>query len=357
MPPAEPTFDKMRPNLISSQLIITFFFLIGGMCSTAGAVDTPASATQPSIIYDKFEDRTIVSIDVAGIKIGYAYSGKQQIGYRDNLILIARYGETPRDGSLIFLIDGEIRVSLELATDGRGMITSDWLAQFTKAKSVDVNIGATVDGTRFTNDQLQSITSLLKQAGYYSETRLKDKETQRRAEQIRTLALEKEVNLVWHPGKKVIYIIDASGWSSSASDQMKVGVRSNVLERWDPSAEIDIIMANDKNPPPLSPSLVKKSDESVRKAIEFIDTFAARGGGEFAPSFRKAIEMKPDAIVFLTTAAEHKEAFTEASPIILRAGIPFSVLVYDDQDHPRLKALAEATKGIYRRNPSGMAPK
>ena len=152
---------------------------------------------------------------------------------------------------------------------------------------------------------------------------------------------------------KIVYVLDATGSMSSAFDSLKVQLRAAVSGLRPPQS-FNIIFINDKNPPPLSPSLLFTTPENKRKADDYVDTFAARGGTEPLPALEKAFAMQPDLIYLLIDPSDFPD-----KPKILemmnkqnaKAKIKLNIIAFEGKDPENekfLKDLAAQSGGVYK---------
>lgn len=314
--------------------------------SAAGAAPLASTApsTQPTITYDKFDDRTTVLVNLGGLVIGYTYPGKEQKGWHDELRLVLSRGVSVHGDSLIVLVDATKRVRLDVGQDRAATITSEWLAQLAGAHAVELNIGDSPDGVTLSSVQIQSIKSLLDQAGYYSDARRK---------------AEEERKLVWVPGKRVTYIIDPRGRMMQELDSVRTLFAANVLDHPDPGVEEELELPGGGKYGPQEARTVELTMRPLSKAYwvpkakAVLAAVVPRGLCDLSAAFDRAIRSKPDAIVFLTAnSSAGLEDETEMPGVkakLLASGIPLNVLVFSAEDDPRYEALAKATKGLYRK--------
>lgn len=153
--------------------------------------------------------------------------------------------------------------------------------------------------------------------------------------------------------KKIVYVLDATGSMSSAFDSLKVQLRAAVSGLRPPQS-FNIIFINDKNPPPLAPALLFTTPENKRKADDYVDTFAARGGTEPLPALEKAFAMQPDMIFLLIDPSDFPD-----KPKILemvnkqnaKAKIKLNIIAFEGKDPENekfLKDLAAQSGGVYK---------
>ena len=153
--------------------------------------------------------------------------------------------------------------------------------------------------------------------------------------------------------KKIVWVLDATGSMSSAFDSLKVQLRAAV-SGLQPPQSFNIIFINDKNPPPLAPALLFTTPENKRKADDYVDTFAARGGTEPLPALEKAFAMQPDMIYLLIDPSDFPD-----KPKILemvnkqnaKAKIKLNIIAFEGKDAENekfLKDLAAQSGGVYK---------
>ncbi len=153
--------------------------------------------------------------------------------------------------------------------------------------------------------------------------------------------------------KKIVYVLDATGSMSTSFDSLKVQLRAAVSGLRPPQS-FNIIFINDKNPPPLAPALLFTTPENKRKADEYVDTFAARGGTEPLPALEKAFAMQPDMIFLLIDPSDFPD-----KPKILelvnkqnaKAKIKLNIIAFEGKDPENekfLKDLAAQSGGVYK---------
>ena len=152
---------------------------------------------------------------------------------------------------------------------------------------------------------------------------------------------------------KIVYVLDATGSMSSAFDSLKVQLRATISGLRPPQS-FNIIFINDKNPPPLAPALLFTTPENKRKADDYVDTFAARGGTEPLPALEKAFAMQPDLIYLLIDPSDFPD-----KPKILemmnkqnaKAKIKLNIIAFEGKDPENekfLKDLAAQSGGVYK---------
>lgn len=335
-------------------MLVTIGFLVQISAHRAfAAADTqPATpSTQPTSQYDKFNDVTYVWIRFAGIRIGYPYEGQQAKPWFDRLTLWVEPGIPVNGDSLIFLVDGSKRVHLQLDDKHSAAVSAEWLSQFVGAKSIEVNTGGAVVGTSLTDSQLVSIRALLEKAGFYSQARQK---------------AEIERKALWAPGKRVAYILDTGGMMLNCFWLARAQLAQNVLDHpvsggtqlliaSDDQGKVDVVSLAYPPVPEDASLLLREHDFAAKHAHEYLAKLLPRGTPNIAAALDAAIARNVDAVVFVTTnRSEYMQAdIPSIKAKLLSSKIPLNVLVFSHSDDERFKALANATKGTYRRIDAG----
>lgn len=153
--------------------------------------------------------------------------------------------------------------------------------------------------------------------------------------------------------RKIVYVLDATGSMMSSFDALRVQLRTAV-QNLRPPQSFDIVFINEHNPPPLAPALLFTTPENKRKAQEYVDTMAPRGGTNPLPAITKAFELQPEMIFLLIDPSD----FPDKQAVIdlvakqnTKSKIKLNILAFEGKDAENekfLKDLATQSGGVYR---------
>jgi hypothetical protein len=153
--------------------------------------------------------------------------------------------------------------------------------------------------------------------------------------------------------KKIVYVLDATGSMMSSFDALRVQLRT-AISNLRPPQSFDIVFINDKSPPPLSPALLFTTPENKRKAMEYVDTMAPRGGTDPLPAITKAFELQPEMIFLLIDPSDFPDKQAVISLVAkqnAKAKIKLNIIAFEGHDVENekfLKELATQSGGIYK---------
>jgi hypothetical protein len=153
--------------------------------------------------------------------------------------------------------------------------------------------------------------------------------------------------------KKIVFVLDATGSMMSAFDALRVQLRTAV-QNLRPPQSFDIVFINEHNPPPLSPTLLFVTPENKRKAQEYVDVMAPRGGTNPLPALEAAFKLGPELIYFLIDPSDFpdKKAVLDLVNAKAMGGkVKMNIIAFEGKDAENekfLSDLAKSTGGVYR---------
>lgn len=151
---------------------------------------------------------------------------------------------------------------------------------------------------------------------------------------------------------RIVFVLDATGSMSSSFDALKVKFHSQITAL-EPTGRFDVLVMNEKNSPPLFADLVVATPDNKRKAIDFADMLAARGGTAALPFLKKAFDLKPDRIYLLIdpTDFDRKDKTAMLSLVRNSTGkkIPLEILAFEETPESLefCASLAKQSSGSY----------
>jgi hypothetical protein len=153
--------------------------------------------------------------------------------------------------------------------------------------------------------------------------------------------------------KKVVYVRDATGSMMSAFDALR-GQTRLAIQGLRPPQSFDIVFINDRNPPPLSPTLLFVTPEAKRRAVEYLDTMAPRGATQPLAAMERAFALQPDVVHLLIDPSDFPDQQAVLDLVKAKAAggkIRLEIIAFEGRDEKTeafLKSLAELTRGSYR---------
>jgi von Willebrand factor type A domain len=153
--------------------------------------------------------------------------------------------------------------------------------------------------------------------------------------------------------KKIVFVLDATGSMMSSFDSLRVQLRQAVTNLRLPQ-QFDIVFINEHNPPPLAPTLLFVTPENKRKAQEYVDTMAPRGGTNPLPALEKAFGLQPELIYFLVDPSDFPDKKAVLDLVNAKAAggkIKMNIIAFegnDPENNKFLQDLAKSTGGVYR---------
>jgi hypothetical protein len=153
--------------------------------------------------------------------------------------------------------------------------------------------------------------------------------------------------------KKIVFVLDATGSMMSAFDALRVQLRTAVTNLRMPQS-FDIVFINEHNPPPLGPQLLLVTPENKRKAQEYVDTMAPRGGTNPLPALETAFKLQPELIYFLIDPSDFPDKKAVLDLVNAKAAggkIKMNIIAFEGKDPENekfLSDLAKSTGGVYR---------
>jgi hypothetical protein len=280
----------MHRNLATWLSYVIFVSSALATVSVSGAGAPPSTSqpsTRPTVRYDKFNDRTVVSVEMGGLEIGYAFAGREGKGSPSRLIVMT--GNTPvPNNELIFLVDGAKRIHLGI-NQQHAEVSPDWLAQFVEAKSIELNIGTSPDGTALTDVERQRIKGLLELAGYYSRGPTKSGPT---IPEFCAVPLQKP---------SVIFLLDRGNSLSNDFDALKTAT-FKAIETLGPTRQYQVVLWDNDSGPMAFPfsGLHDATGQSVADVRKYFADSIATGSSRLKGVLKEALSRSPKEIVIAT---------------------------------------------------------
>jgi len=103
--------------------------------------------------------------------------------------------------------------------------------------------------------------------------------------------------------KRVVFLCDESGSMLNKMATLRDELNRTVAGM-NSDQSFNVILAANHKPEALDVSFLKVNRDSKLKLADFIEGITGTGVPEFAPAFQMALKLKPDAIYFLTDAAD-----------------------------------------------------
>ena len=153
--------------------------------------------------------------------------------------------------------------------------------------------------------------------------------------------------------RKIVFVLDATGSMQSAFDNLRIQLRTAVQNLRAPQS-FDIVFINEHNPPPLAPSLLFVTPENKRKAQEYVDTMAPRGGTNPLPALEAAFKLQPELIYFLVDPSDFPDRKAVSDLVKAKAGggkIKLNIIAFEGHDAENEKFLADLAKetgGVFK---------
>ena len=155
------------------------------------------------------------------------------------------------------------------------------------------------------------------------------------------------------PARRIVYVLDATGSMSTSFDGLRMQARAAIMNLRPPES-FNIIFINDHNLPPFAPALVFVTPEAKRRAMEYIDGTAPRGGTDPLPALEKAYAQRPEIIYFLIDPSDFPDKKAVLDLVTARSAggrVRLNVIGFEGHDPENesfLKSLAEKAGGTYR---------
>ena len=153
---------------------------------------------------------------------------------------------------------------------------------------------------------------------------------------------------------KIVYVLDATGSMLPSFDNLRNEVRKSISNLKLPQS-FDIVFINENKPPPLAPALLICTPENKRKAAEYVDTMAPRGGTDPLPALEKAFALQPQLIYFLIDPSDfpdQKAVLELVSKQDAKGKIKMNIISFEGDDNPKNQAflaqLAKQTGGVFK---------
>ena len=152
---------------------------------------------------------------------------------------------------------------------------------------------------------------------------------------------------------KIVYVLDATGSMMSSFDALRAQVHI-AIQNLQTSQSFGIVFINEHNPPALAPTLLPATLENKRKALEYVDAMAPRGGTEPLPGLEKAFALQPDLIYLFVDPScfPDKKAILD---LVVKQNLnhvtKLNIIAFEggDPDNQKfLKELALRSGGLYR---------
>jgi hypothetical protein len=153
-------------------------------------------------------------------------------------------------------------------------------------------------------------------------------------------------------GKRIVFIIDATGSMSGNSDAVCDRV-SDAIDVLRPPQGFNIFFINDHDIPPPAPKMMFVNPESKRVAKAYIRKVPFRGGTDPLPALRRAFAMQPDLIYFLIDPGDFPDKQAVLDLVRQKASggrTTMNIIAFehhDEENEKFLKQLAEETHGVF----------
>jgi hypothetical protein len=154
--------------------------------------------------------------------------------------------------------------------------------------------------------------------------------------------------------RRIVFVLDATGSMMSSYDVLRAKFREQVTALG-PTQRFDVLMMNDHKASPLFADLIATTVDNKRKALEFADTMAPRGGTDAAPFLKRAIDLKPERIYLLIDPTDFERKDRTAMLALVRNStgkkIPLEIIAFEETPESLefCKSLAEQSGGTYHR--------
>jgi hypothetical protein len=152
--------------------------------------------------------------------------------------------------------------------------------------------------------------------------------------------------------KKIVFVLDATGSMIPVFDALR-GQVHRAIEILRPPQSFNVVFINEHNPAPLAPALLFATPDNKRKAIDYVDTMAPRGGTNPLPALKKAFALGPEIVYFLIDPSDFpdKHAVLELVNSKAKGGTTkLNVIAFNGHDPENerfLQDLAKSTGGVY----------
>ena len=153
--------------------------------------------------------------------------------------------------------------------------------------------------------------------------------------------------------RRIVFVLDATGSMMGSFDDLRRQLKL-AINGLRPPQSFNIVFINDRNPAPLALDLLFATPENKRRAEEYVDGMAPRGGTEPLPALQKAYAMKPDLISLLMdpTDIPDRKAMNDAINQYSTGGkVKLNIIAFEGNADPEvtkfLKELALSSGGVY----------
>src|SRR5579871_6340062 len=103
--------------------------------------------------------------------------------------------------------------------------------------------------------------------------------------------------------RSMVFLCDATGSMINKMAALKSEVRA-AIHSLKPTQSFDMVFYQDLKVDPFAPALIPATAENKAKADDFLDGFISTGTSDPIPPMIKALQLKPEAIYFVTDAAD-----------------------------------------------------